>query len=640
MAARIAVLFLASVVVAAGQEPPRPQPAAPSAQVVLKLGPASILGRIVENGSTTGIANAVVTLSGQALGASSALFSNGVLGGPRRVMTDSQGQFVFRELPAGLYSISVQASGYLDAVYGPPASRPQPQGGTLGLTLTDADKPFNVTVPMLRLGGISGRVVDEAGEPMVGAPVTVYAHRSEWGTKSLTTASRVNTDDRGRYHADVPPGDYLVALIAATTTVPAAAVDGFQQAQRAGGPTFQSYMSEISATGSLLPRGVGARVGNFLVSQFGMQNAWVVPPVYVREGRWFFYPSTFHPNSASLAFALVVTVSSGEEKTGIDLNVRPVPARRVSGRVVGPAGPVGGIALRLVSPQVETANAIWSVSNETPQTITDGNGDFTFIGIAPGPYRLRVLRASQPAEPVLWNADFIAVDADSDLTDLTVRLQSGATIGGRVVIESASPLPAAALKAITIRPTPLIGSASSLMGPAGWVVRPDDNGRFTTGQMVPGRYMIAVSALPAGWIVKTVTVGGQDAIDKPFDLTATGITDVVVTISDKSATLTGVVRNANGQPESGAAVIAFPTDSALSPPPGMASRRIQSAIPLRDGRYTLRDLPAGEYFVVATTWAADFSDPRVRSTFAGDAVRVTIADGETKALDVRALVKR
>ncbi len=647
----VGLVAAAIALAAAGQgavAPPvqRPSPAVPgqgpSPQApVLKPGAAIILGKIVEAGTTTGVAGAAVTLTGPALGPATAVFSNGVAGGPRRVMSDAQGRFLFRDLPAGAYVIASTASGYVGGAFGQTPLIRHALDVVRALDITDADKPLNVTVQMWRLGGISGRVTDEAGEPMVGAPITVLARSSDWGAPVIKTAAKLTTDDRGIYHADVAPGDYLVGLLAATTTVPASAVDGFQQAQREGGATWRAYANQVVASGSLMPRGVGVRVGNFLVSQFGMQNSWVVPPFLSQDGRLSFYPTTFHPSSIGGASASVVTIASGEEKPGIDLIVRPVPARRVSGRVVGPDGPIAGMALRLISPDADAGMAMWSIASDTPQALTDGNGDFTFLGIAPGPYTVRVLRASTPAEPVLWAADSITVGSDNDLADLTIRLQPGAPIGGRLVVEGSGPPPSpAALRAIGIRPTPMPGSASSLMGPAGWIVHPDDNGRYLTGQMVPGPYVVVVTELPPGWMLKSVTVGGQNAVDKPFELTATGIIDVVVTITDKVSTLTGTARDANGQPEPMATVAVFPADQSLWPTPGLASRRIQTTAPGRDGRFTFRGLPAGEYLVLATDWPADFSDGKVRSTFLADAVRVTISDGDSKSQDVRVLVKR
>ena len=628
-----------AVAVAAGLAASGQGPVAPAPQ--LRPGAAIILGRVVEAGTTAGVAGAVVTLTSPALGPATAMFSNGVAGGPRRVMTDAQGQFLFRDLPAGAYGIASTAAGFVDGGYGQAPFRRRALDIVRGLDITDADRPFNVTIQMWKMGGISGRVTDEAGEPMVGAPLRVMARFTDRGLPMSQSAARVTTDDRGLYHVDVVPGDYVVGLVAATTTIPAAAVDGFQQAQREGGATMQAYMKQVIAMGSLLPRGVGVRVGNFLVSQFGMQNAWVVPPFQVQDGRQFFYPTTFHPSSLSVAAASVVTVSPGEEKAGIDVSLRPVPARRVSGRVVGPDGPVAGIAVRLIAADADPGDAMWGIAAETPQTVADGAGDFTLLGIAPGTYTLKVLRASEPTEPVWWAADSITVGADTDVTNLTVSLQSGAPIGGRLVVEGSGPQPVtAALKSISIKPTPLAGTASSLMGMAGWVVHPDDSGRFMTGPMVPGPYMTVVSNLPSGFALKSVTLGAQNAADKPFELTPSGITDLVVTITDKVSALTGTARDANGQPEPMATVAVFPVDKALWPPPGMASRRIQTTAPGRDGRFSFRGLPAGEYLVVATDWPADFSDTRVVATLMSDAVRVTLNDGEARSADVRVLVKR
>jgi len=633
--------WVAAVIANQNPQLPPGQAASPQPTSALKPGAANIVGRVLESGTNTGVAGAIVTLTGQALGSATAVFTNGVAGGPRRIMTDGQGQFLFRDLPAGAYFLSSTAAGYVDGLYGRTTLVQRALDLYRPLDLTDADKPITVTIQMWKMGGISGRVTDEAGEPMVGAALTILERFADRGLPTTRSTTRVNTDDRGLYHVDVVPGDYVVGLVAATTTMPATAVDGFVQAQREGGPTMQAYMKQVIAMGSLLPRGVGARVGNFVVSQFGMQNEWVVPPFQVQDGRPFFYPTTFHPSSLSVAAASVVTVASGEEKAGIDVSLRPVPARRVSGHVVGPDGPVAGIALRLIAADADPGMAMFGITAETPQTVADGAGDFTLLGIAPGTYTLKVLRASEPTEPVLWAADSITVGADTDLTNLTVRLQSGAPIGGRLVVEGAGPAPAiAAIKSISIKPTPLPGTASSLMGMAGWVVHPDDSGRFMTGPMVPGPYLTAVSNLPAGWVLKSVTLGGQDAADKSFELTPNGITDLVVTITDKISALIGTARDANGQPEPMATVAVFPSDKTLWAPPGMASRRVQTTAPTRDGRYAFRGLPAGEYLVVATDWPADFFDNKVLSVMVADAVRVTIAEGDTKSLDIRVLVKR
>ena len=57
--------------------------------------------------------------------------------------------------------------------------------------------------------------------------------------------------------------------------------------------------------------------------------------------RLFAYPSVYYPAAPSAATATVVTVASGNERTGVDLQVKPVPMVKVSGTVVGGVGTVG-----------------------------------------------------------------------------------------------------------------------------------------------------------------------------------------------------------------------------------------------------------------------------------------------------------
>ena len=91
---------------------PTAGPASASTPPPIAAGTALILGRVVEAGGTTPIANAQVMLSGPALGQQTAIFTNGVAGGPRTVEADGQGRFLFRDLPAGTYGLDVSAAGF------------------------------------------------------------------------------------------------------------------------------------------------------------------------------------------------------------------------------------------------------------------------------------------------------------------------------------------------------------------------------------------------------------------------------------------------------------------------------------------------------------------------------------------------
>jgi hypothetical protein len=406
-----------------------------------------------------------------------------------------------------------------------------------------------------------------------------------------------------------------------------------------GGPAQQQYMTQMVAAGGVLPRGFGTRIGNLLVSQINSNNVVGVPPVLAMDGGRAFYPSTYHPASTRAASASIVRVGSGEERAGINLDLKPIAVRRVSGRVMGPATAAANIALRLLP---SDANARMSATTQfdTPQAVADGNGNFTFIGIAPGSYRLSVIRLPvTPDESLWWNTDPVAV-GDEDITNLQVALQPGVQISGRIQVDSAgAPPAAAAMRTLSITPAPVPGGAAAQQRVG--ATRADEAGRFTTPPLMPGPYIVLAATLPQGWILKSVTVGGRDAADTPFELTPSGISDMVVTITDRISTLAGTVRDANGQASRSATVGVFPVDKNLWRIPGMSSRRVRVSLPARDGRYSFSGLPAGEYFVVAVDGApVDFSDPAALTSLINTASRITLADGDTRTQDLSVTMVR
>ena len=631
-----AIAVLSGLAAAQSQSPGRG-----SAQL-LASGTAIVVGRVVEADSDRGVGGAVVTLSGAALGPATSMFDDGVPGGPRRVAADSQGRFVFRSLPPGTYSVGANAAGFVPGDYG--AARPIAIRRTLDLSrrleLADRER-VTADIGLWRLGGLGGSVFDEGGEPLVGVTVTVLARMTDWGGPVMQVTQTATTDDRGAYHVDVTPGNYVVAVLAATTTVPAAATERFNSARREGGAAFKEFMSGVSAGGGLLPRGLGIRVGQHLVHQLSILNVPAVPPFFTGpDNVLFFFPTTFHPAARSATGATLVAVGSGEERAGIDLHLSPISLRRLAGRVAGPAEVVNGLAIRLIADDPAVTRTSPATAIDTPQALADSSGMFTFYGVPPGSYTLRAERTSSvPGGSNWWAVDPITV-GDDDVDDLEVILRTGVTIAGRVVPEGNATAAVPNMRSIAITARPLPGSPASLLA-ARPVERPDETGAFTTRGLAPGPYVMSVPTLPAGWVLKSIATRGQDAVDRPFELTSSGVDDMVVTITTRISTLAGVVNDDNGRPARAATVAVFPVDKSLWRLPGIASRRVQTAAPGRDGRYTFRGLPAGDYYVVAADWAtADFSDGQVLTRLIPSAERVTLADGGAASEDLRVVVIR
>jgi hypothetical protein len=81
-------------------------------------------------------------------------------------------------------------------------------------------------------------------------------------------------------------------------------------------------------------------------------------------------------------------------------------------------------------------------------------------------------------------------------------------------------------------------------------------------------------------------------------------------------------------------MLVFPTDPTYWK---AVSRRTQTTRPGTDGRFVVRGLPSGEYFIAALTDLApsDTSDPQVLELIAGTASRFLLSPGEKKVQDFK-----
>jgi hypothetical protein len=116
---------------------------------------------------------------------------------------DSEGRFVFADLPAAPYLILANAPGYIDefTTRGDPGQWPHYLIGS------------DVTINMIRGGVITGTVTNAKGEPIVGLPV--HANPADGLPSSWTNlfmgGGTSETDDRGVYRIyGLRPGQYIV----------------------------------------------------------------------------------------------------------------------------------------------------------------------------------------------------------------------------------------------------------------------------------------------------------------------------------------------------------------------------------------------------------------------------------------------
>src|SRR3954469_7159624 len=160
-----------------------------------KTGTARLRGRVLSTDTGGPVRRAQVRIAGPDIGSKNA-------------MTDAEGRYEFRDLPAGRFNLTANKAGYVSVQYG--QTRPFESGKPIDLT--DGQTLDKADISMPRGSAISGRLVDEFGDPVVDA--IVNAMRSAWsgGRRRLQPTGRnATTNDLGQFRIyGLSPGDYYV----------------------------------------------------------------------------------------------------------------------------------------------------------------------------------------------------------------------------------------------------------------------------------------------------------------------------------------------------------------------------------------------------------------------------------------------
>src|SRR5688500_15054211 len=269
----------------------------PARDRVPETGTASITGRVVTVGTGAPVRRAEVQAS---------------IGGgprPRAVLTDENGRFELRNLPAGRWMLRAAKTGFVPQQFG----QRNPFTASDQIVLADRQQ-FTADFALTRGAAIMGRVYDEFGDPIANARVAALRFVSSANARRLVPAATSGpTDDTGAFRVyGLTAGEYYLAATLNST----AAVNG----------------SLVSADGPVT------------------------------------YAPTYYPGTADIAAAQRLTVRAGEEQSGIGMIVAPVRAVRLSGTVTGSAGTPINARITLESQGV----AEGAGTNKSAATAADG----------------------------------------------------------------------------------------------------------------------------------------------------------------------------------------------------------------------------------------------------------------------------
>lgn len=536
--------------------PPAPIGGQPRDSTAQKTGTARLSGRVTSLDTGRPIRRAVVR-------ALSPELRDG-----KSVSTDPDGRWELRELPAGRFTIHVTKGGYVSLSYG--QLRPFEQGKQVDVAEGQVIEKLDVALP--RGSAVTGRVVDEFGDPVTNARVAPLRYRFTGGQRRLVpTGTSDTTDDLGQFRLHgLSPGDYYIS------------------AQPIG---FTFVGTSLDRTG---------------------------------------YGQTFYPGTLNAAEATRVTLAVGQEAHNIVISLAPTRVATLSGTAMSSSGkpvPAGMIMLRDIS----AAGPFITM----PAIVRDGA--WSVGGVPPGTYTL-TLQHVPALEQIAMTGSTAGVSAaesvseqitvtGEDMRGISLVTSPGATVRGHIRFDGAAP-PATASGAVQSYDT---GDPLAVMF-AGGPVKSDWSFEL---RGLSGRRILRPIGLPAGWILKSVSVDGSEITDTGMDFrNGQEISDVEIVVTRSAAEISGNVQNAKGTPLTDYVVVLFPPETERW---GWQSRFVRVARPDQTGRFVITGLPPASYLAVALDYIepGEESNPEFLEGLKGLGTSVRVSAGEKKAVALK-----
>jgi hypothetical protein len=303
---RACLCLVASLVVpaaAVSQPPPRDNPAAVT-------GTATIRGRVLEANSGRPLSHVDIHA-----GSSSGQQANGA--------TDGEGRYDLTGLPAGTYTVIATKPNYVRTAWG----EQRVEGPGKRITLADGQRLDNIDLRMTRAGAITGKIVDEFGDPVTDVVVNAMRYQYVQGSRRLLSSGRSgSTNDVGEFRVyGLSPGQYYVSATLRSTPV-----GGVDTSDRSG------------------------------------------------------YGATFYPGTGDVAEAQRLTIEPGQTAAGINLALLPIRTARVTGTATDADGkPFAGAMIGAMQ-RVGGAQIGGFMMVPVPP-----DGRFTISGLTPGEYTVR-----------------------------------------------------------------------------------------------------------------------------------------------------------------------------------------------------------------------------------------------------------
>ena len=410
------------------------------------------------------------------------------------VVTDVSGRFELRGIDPGRYWLKVSRTGFVTQEYG--QRTPNDPGAEIRLSARQ-----NLRDLLFRLipwGVISGRILDEEGEPLPWAQVSALREVYSSGKRKLSPEALVPTNDLGDFRLfGLKPGRYFVSA---------------------------KYKAGLHIVG----RGEVREDDN-------------------DDFRPEFMP-IYYPNSPDPARASTIALKAGEEITSVEILLRPVATYRIRGRVYNMVAGRRSNTGVIVQLEQRNSNITWG-SPDRQLNVEKTDGSFEIAGVLPGSYTLSAFWFEDGRR---YQARQSIEVGNADLEGVNLAIMSGITIPGRIVWDGKPSLERDELLVS-------IAAADSMVSfntPARVV-----GGSFVLRDVFDGTYRLRVIGQSKDGYVKSVRYGSSESLDSGFTVFRGTQSSLEVTISSRGARIQGAVMDKDNLPVTGVWVVLVPDEA-------------------------------------------------------------------------------
>jgi len=487
-------------------------------------------------------------------------------------LTDAEGRFTLEKVKPGKYRLFLQRIGFVGA----DKHTDRLNRVRMSLNLEPGQEVKDLVYHMRAAAVITGKVVDNDGDPEPNAQVMVVRPRSSPRSSQFATSGFAQTNDLGEFRVGgLAPGKYIVSAT----------------------PTMRTRLT-------LQTGGQTQKEENILTT-------------------------TYYPATADRSQAVPVEVHAGDE---VPVNIGLVSTRAFHVRgSLDNAVSAGHVAAVVLLPKDRTR-----LSAAFKEDEVEKNGSFDIAGVLPGSYSASVILATSGVPETFGAVSTIEVrNSDVEGVHLTPVPVMG-QIRGQFRMDDGSRVDWSKL---TLWLDSDDEERANLMSYSQEGISSDGqvkgDGSFELKKVPVGRYHVLVNSADRSlrdYFVKAVNLGGKDVGDSGFAV-AGGSYSLDLIVSAKGAAIEGVVVDAKNQPVPDATIIAVPDAKRRG-----RKDLYQQDTTDQHGHFRVHGLNPGDYSVLAfEDLEDDFHDQEFLKSYESRAQSVKLEEGGHESVVVKVI---